>query len=52
MLEDKEIFKPLIVKIAKKRKPFTLVLYVDAGSSLKYAVRFIKSLFDIHFHLH
>lgn len=37
MLEDEDIFKPLIVKIAKERKLFALVLSIDAGSSLQYA---------------
>ena len=37
MLEDEDLFKPLIVKIAKERNLFTLVLSVDAGSSLKHA---------------
>lgn len=37
MLGDEDLFELLVVKIARERNMFTLVLSADAGSSLKYA---------------
>lgn len=37
VLGDKDLFELLVVKTARERNMFTLVLSADAGSSLKYA---------------